>query len=194
MKYIKFPFTDVHIQELQEILNNKKTKLTKKEIDKKFGVKYIDNNTIPRKSKQLDVMMNQLLHFSKNIKMFNGISKEEIIHIVENVEFTKYPVNECALKEGVPNKKMHYIISGELSVLSQNKIVAILKTGDVFGEISAFFETKPIATLKANKPTVVISFDIIHNVTDKNSKAVAKLFKYISLGLAKKLYNANVNS
>ena len=191
MKYIKFSYTTEHIAELHEIINHKKPK--KEELEEKFGVKYIKQESIPKKTKQQDVMMNQLISFSKNMQMFEGISKDEIVTIVENVSFTKYPINECPLKEGVPNKRMHYIVSGELSVFSQTKMVAILKTGDVFGEISAFFETKSIATLKANKTTVVLSFDIIHKVNDNNSKPLAKLYKYISLGLAKKLYNANAH-
>lgn len=56
---------------------------------------------------------------------------------------------DIIFKEGDEGNKMYFVIQGNLEVLSSDKTIAELKSGDFFGEIALFRNSKRNATIKA---------------------------------------------
>jgi voltage-gated potassium channel len=87
----------------------------------------------------------------KNLNMFKGSSKEFIAELAENLKELVITPNEFLFHEGDIGKKVFFVIKGELSVLVDNnqKEIAKINKGDVFGEIALFKNEPRNASVKA---------------------------------------------
>ncbi len=100
----------------------------------------------------------------KDIDLFKDASKEFITELADNLQELVITPDEFLFSEGSIGTRVFFVIKGELSVLIENntKEIAVINSGDFFGEI-ALFKNKP-----RNASVKAVTFCYLYYL-DKNS-------------------------
>jgi len=75
-----------------------------------------------------------LLGILDGIDFFSGFSPEELATLVNAGEWAKAPRDKIIITQGDLDLYMYVLIQGEVEVILEDKVLAILHTGDTFGE------------------------------------------------------------
>jgi len=91
--------------------------------------------------------MNMLNHELNSLQLLNGLEYEDASHICSALRTSEFAANEAILNEGECIQALWIILSGECMVsrsaeTGPEQPLALLKPGDVFGEMS-FVRTAP---------------------------------------------------
>jgi mannose-6-phosphate isomerase-like protein (cupin superfamily) len=139
----------------------------------------------------------KLLEVSKYIYLLNGIVKEDIIKITNDVSFMEFAENEEVFAHKEKSDEIYFLLRGMLAVEIEKegvfKQVAAIKPMQLFGEM-AFVTKKPrSARIKSIDPkSTVIKFVIDDDAYDASTCfAFMKLFKNIATIVAEKLEVSN---
>lgn len=89
-----------------------------------------------------------MIEILKSIPFFNGLSDEDIKQIAENTKMDYFPAEHVIFKEGDSGEIMYIIKRGQVQVLRDNAILAVLKDGAFFGEMALVSEESRNATIK----------------------------------------------
>ena len=130
---------------------------------------------------------------SKNtISLFKGMEDEDIKLIVKDVGFMRFNQHEVIIKElDESGDEIYFIVNGECRVSVGRNNVGVLSPNQVFGEFAPLTKEKRAASIKANKPTVVMVFKLAMELADEHPKVFMMLFRNIINGLIKKIDQAN---
>ena len=133
----------------------------------------------------------KLLEISKNITILNSIPKNVLDTIIKDVKILKYRKDEVILEENSNNKSIFYILKGSVIITKGKDIVTLLKSENIFGEITAILDKPRKTSVISNElNTTIISFKINFNLLDSElSYYFALIFKNLSEELTKKLLN-----
>ncbi len=105
-----------------------------------------------------EVLMPELSVETANIPLFEGISDDELNRILKAALVDEFPSGRVLFNEGsIVGHVMYVIISGEVEILRRNPggndvILATLKQGEFFGEMSLFDNQKRSATARVKSP------------------------------------------
>jgi len=67
--------------------------------------------------------------------MFGGLSEEELNLVRPLLVEHTYLQDQTLLNQGEPNSTVYFIVSGEVSVVKNNRLLTTLTVGDSFGEM-----------------------------------------------------------
>ncbi|MBW1708914.1 MAG: cyclic nucleotide-binding domain-containing protein [Deltaproteobacteria bacterium] len=81
--------------------------------------------------------MNEQQEILRRLDFFKSFSTEEIEKILESAEWVKASAGERIITEGEDDLYLYLLIKGQVSVVKNNKVLAVLSAGDTFGEIGA---------------------------------------------------------
>ena len=140
---------------------------------------------------ELSEGINHLLKSKSSIGFFENMSDEEIKLIVNCVKFSKYDRGEVITKQGDRTKEMFFIISGECTVIQDNKIVGKLGPKQIFGEFSKITNRNRFATVITKTQTTLLSFNLKLELFDEAPFSFSTLYKNILAELVKKIDISN---
>jgi len=146
------------------------------------------------KGKEDEDMDEGILHLLKSkssIGFFENMSDEEIKLIVSSVKFSKYERGEILTKQGDRTQEMYLILSGECTVVQDNKVVGMLGAKQIFGEFSKITNRKRFATVITKVPTTLVSFNLRLELFDEAPFSFSTLYKNILFELVKKIDISN---
>lgn len=84
----------------------------------------------------------------KNIPFFSELSDEDLEAIISKIQMQYFAADHVIFEEGAPGDMMYILKRGQVQVLRDNTIVAVLKDNDFFGEMALVSDEPRNATLK----------------------------------------------
>lgn len=124
----------------------------------------------------------------ESIALFSALDKSELETLAAISEIKTYPPESLVFSEGDTGKDIYFLVSGEVSIrkkiTSGFKTIAVLREGDLFGEMS-FFENAPrSADALASKECDILSikgeaFETF--LSDKPRKSFSILMKMLAI-------------
>ncbi|OGS44149.1 MAG: hypothetical protein A2539_00870 [Elusimicrobia bacterium RIFOXYD2_FULL_34_15] len=104
-----------------------------------------------------------LIGILKKIEFFATISLEDVDKIIEHFSLYEYPKGKSIIKESESGIALYIIKSGRCVVFKRRllflrKTIAILKEGDVFGEMSLLSNNLTSATVKTLQQTKIFVY------------------------------------
>jgi small-conductance mechanosensitive channel/CRP-like cAMP-binding protein len=122
------------------------------------------------------------------IDFFAPLDDEAVRHVAKAVERRNFAPNEVVIKEGDQGDELFLVERGELEVVVKVRgtetVVARLRPGEFFGEMSLMTGEKRRATVRTVGPTVVLA--VGHDALEPVLKSNPKLAEHISSVLAER--------
>lgn len=118
---------------------------------KKGIIDYIDELLLPIQSENGVIQKNELDLICQNImgSLFGTINTEHLNQIFSHAK--RYDKDDIICEQDTIGKEMYLIKEGEANVFINHSPLAVLGPGEIFGEISLFYNVKRTATIKAAK-------------------------------------------
>jgi len=101
------------------------------------------------------------IDFLKSIRLFEGIKKRDLIHILENLQERTYLKGETVFTQGDIGRALFIVFSGKIALSRQDHeteksgIIAEVQPGEFFGEMALLEEMPRTATASALEETRV---------------------------------------
>jgi len=86
--------------------------------------------------------MNLVLNILKSIPLFQSLTEEEYLSMVQHIVLQYFPAHYMLFKKGVLGEAMYIIKSGTIKIFNETGELATLNEGDFFGEM-ALIEAVP---------------------------------------------------
>ncbi|MDA8132881.1 MAG: cyclic nucleotide-binding domain-containing protein [Elusimicrobia bacterium] len=129
------------------------------------------------------------LRFLKGISLFEGISKRNLIHVLESLQERTYLKGETIFAQGDIGRALFIVFSGKIAlarldpVTQKTETIATVNPGEFFGEMALLEEMPRTATAIAAEETKV--FMLFKIKLDSLLFARPKIGVYIAAQLAK---------
>ena len=138
------------------------------------------------------------LELISQIPLFSELGPLELGEVAEICLKEKFNPGEVIFKEGEPGDKFYIILKGEVEIYKEisegrEEVLAKLKAGDYFGEMSLIDNAPRSASARAVGEVVALTiskpdFEILLKASDSLS---AKIYKFFVQTLSKRLRDAN---
>lgn len=117
--------------------------------------------------------------------LFGGVLPEQIERIQPLLGHQSFAKGEKAMREGEPNDRIYFIMSGRVEVERKGVSIVELGEGETFGEMELLDTMPAIASIKVLEPleTVTITNRAVYEI----SKIDLKAFSLIIMNLARDL-------
>jgi CRP-like cAMP-binding protein len=96
-----------------------------------------------------------LLHGLPFFSLFND---QELLQIVQEGKWLRIPVGHTVISEGEFEEEFYLLVRGKLRVFKNRKTLAILKEGDVFGEMGALLHDVRSANVIAMEESYLFEY------------------------------------
>jgi CRP-like cAMP-binding protein len=101
------------------------------------------------------------LSFLKTIKLFEGIKKRQLIHVLESLQERTYLKGETIFTQGDIGRALFIVFSGQIALSrldpasQKSEVIAEVSPGEFFGEMALLEEMPRTATAVATEDTKV---------------------------------------
>lgn len=148
---------------------------------------------------------NTLLKIKSYIPFFSKLRDDEIMTVVQKVQFKKYRKNEIIFEQNSEDTEAFVVVKGQVNIsvgivervgfierYTNMKTVVNLPVKSVFGEMSAMTGEKRSARATAyDDETMLLSFKIDDDLNDENADVFIKIYKELIDELSEKLRKTN---
>jgi CRP/FNR family transcriptional regulator, cyclic AMP receptor protein len=138
-------------------------------------------------------MKNSIAEYLNKYYKFGEVSEKEKKDLEEIFSEETFKKDTIIFKENEPGDKMYFVIDGMakiyLTELDNGKTIAIVKPGEIFGEI-AFFDKQPhSAETMAMTDTVIFVLDLnrFNEIRNTNPKLALKITDIVMKTFARRL-------
>ncbi len=100
-----------------------------------------------------------MIEILKNIPFFNELNDEDLQMIAEKVQMEYFPAEHIIFNAGDEGDKMYVIKRGQVQVIRDNTILAVLKDNAFFGEMALVSDEKRNATIKTVTDIELLTID-----------------------------------
>ncbi|MEA3353001.1 MAG: cyclic nucleotide-binding domain-containing protein [Campylobacterota bacterium] len=135
--------------------------------------------------------LKKLIDNKQHISILKDIEDKYIEYLVSNIEFQKYQMHDLIIKEGDMDEKIYFLFAGECRVTVGSSMVGKIKEKQIFGEFAALDKSARSATIRANKESIVMSFDVEYKLFDRIPCVFSYLYRNITNELIKKIKLSN---
>ena len=147
-------------------------------------IEYIDDLLLPIQSENGVIQKNELDLICQNItgSLFGTINSEHLNQIFSQSKI--YNKDHVICEQDTTGKEMYLIKEGEVDVFINGSHLAALGPGEIFGEISLFYNVKRTATIKAAKDNTLLGI-----LTREDFETLMKRSECFTYDLIYRLYN-----
>ena len=140
---------------------------------------------------EYDENIEKLIAAKHSISFFNNMDDEDIRAIVKNVRFIQFKKDETIIHENDEDEVIYLLLNGECRVSVKNKKVGLIEPGQLFGEFAAITKERRSATIRTNKPTTVLAFQLALEAFNESPYSFSFLYKNVTNELIKKIDLSN---
>ncbi|MBW3668858.1 MAG: cyclic nucleotide-binding domain-containing protein [Actinobacteria bacterium] len=119
------------------------------------------------------------------VPMFSACSRKQLEEIGRQAEEVDIPAGEVLIKQGASGRDFFVIVEGKATVTRDGKDVAVLGSGDFFGELALLDKAPRNATVTAASPMRV--FLLTQPAFGGLLAAVPSLSHKVMVGMARRL-------
>ncbi len=127
----------------------------------------------------------------QDLFLFRSLTFDETVALARLCRVEKYPKGAVVIEENSLGKALYLIRGGRVGVYKgeNQKLLATLKEGDLFGEMSLIEDGLTSATVKAEDDVelVVLNRDAFKALIDSNEKLGLKVYKSFCRVLSERL-------
>jgi CRP/FNR family cyclic AMP-dependent transcriptional regulator len=132
------------------------------------------------------------------IPIFNDLNKKELKAVERILHQRSYKPEEIIFNEGDPGVGMYIIVTGHINITigSEEKLLAVLANGDFFGEIALLSETPRTATATAAIETHMLGFfqSDLFSLLETNPQTGNKILLRLAQMIADRLRFSNLEN
>lgn len=123
----------------------------------------------------------------RKIKLFHGLSTEEIANIFAHCKQVNLSEGEILFKKGEIGKSLYVLVSGEVEIFDDERHICFLTPGEMLGEMSVITQNERSASARAVKDSILmeLNLNIIYRFIP--SIVVIKLLTNIIFTLSERL-------
>jgi len=101
--------------------------------------------------------MGSFLNMMNSFSFFEALEADSLKDIFSCLRMQKFPADEVVLKAGHLGRYLYFIVSGRVAVMdADNKKIALLGRGEIFGEMSLLSGEPVCATIKTVEPVKIL--------------------------------------
>ena len=132
------------------------------------------------------------------IPIFSDLNKKEMKAVERILHQRSYKPEEIVFNEGDPGVGMYIIVTGHINITigSEEKLLAVLANGDFFGEIALLSETPRTATATAAIETHMLGFfqSDLFSLLETNPQTGNKILLRLAQMIADRLRFSNLEN
>jgi len=123
----------------------------------------------------------------KSIELFSEISEKDLLVVSMAFETIEYEENTIIINQGDIGNSMYIVISGEVDVEINNKVIATLGDKSIFGELAIFDPEPRSATIITTQKTLVfkIESEIMYDLIGRYANVAKAIIKILSQRIRK---------
>lgn len=142
-------------------------------------------------SVMMDSMRDTYAMLARRMELFRGLSPEDVARIFARGITIEYQAGQKIFEKGQSASEMYVILGGEVKISDGERELAVLRRGDMFGEMAVVSRQPRSASAEASEVTSVLSLsmDIINHVMPK--EVAVRLLTNIVVTLSARLRRAN---
>lgn len=139
----------------------------------------------------IDSMRDTYEILARRMDLFRGLEAEMIAKIFARGMTVEYEAGEVIFKKGQEGESLYLILNGNVTIADDNREIATLKQGDMFGEMALISQGKRSADAVAlnDVSLLALKMDIINNIMPRDVSV--QLLVNIILTLSRRLQEAN---
>ncbi len=126
-----------------------------------------------------DRVIDNIARLLGKFSIFQNLDEKDIKELVTFLRLKEYAKDEIIINKGDPGRSLFIITSGKIEILDEDKTIASLEKGEVFGEMSIFSGDSASATVR-----VVESTKVLH-LNRKDSRKIMHRFPSLKIYLAR---------
>ncbi len=131
---------------------------------------------------------NKFVQLSKKIPIFKGLSDSDIDSLMLNPKFLKFGNKDLIIKEGLLVNEIYFILSGEVNIVIEDKIITSQKQGNLIALTSFVNSSKMPVNVVSKGDSVIFSFRVNLQISnDTKIYSAYLLYKNISKYLSTKI-------
>ena len=117
--------------------------------------------------------------------LFEGLSDEELQHLVDNAEHSTYRAGDVLMQQGDPGDSAHVVLSGGFEIQKQSGQsvikIDVRKPGEVIGEMALLSNAPRSATVVAtcDSETLCISQEVFENLLSTSTSAALAVLHWV---------------
>lgn len=123
------------------------------------------------------------------VELFRGFSKSELRQIDKRAKEVEVKAGRVLAKEGEPGREFMLIVEGKARVERGGKVIAHLRDGDLFGELSLIDGEPRNATVVADTPMVLLV--VTKQAFGELMRSAPTLQRKVLIGVIARLREAN---
>jgi CRP/FNR family cyclic AMP-dependent transcriptional regulator len=123
------------------------------------------------------------------VELFYGFSKSELRQIDKRAKEVEVKAGRILAKEGEPGREFMLIVEGKARVERGGKVIARLRDGDLFGELSLIDGEPRNATVIADTPMVLLV--VTKQAFGELMRSAPTLQRKVLIGVIARLREAN---
>lgn len=142
-------------------------------------------------SVMIDSMRDTYEILARRMDLFRGLDAENIAKIFARGMTVEYQTGEVIFKKGQEGESLYLILNGRVAIADDGREIALLKQGDMFGEMALISQGKRSADAIAvnDVSLLALKMDIINNIMPRDVSV--QLLVNIIMTLSRRLQEAN---
>lgn len=137
----------------------------------------------------------------RNCALFKGLDEEQFVHIESRLQLVTLEAGEVFYSEGSPADTVSIVLSGSLAAVKMSKlggeetVLSEFGPGDVIGEMALLSDRKRSASIRAQSPTRLVSFQrAVYGSLERQRPDIAMvIMKSVARILAQRLQDTSAD-